>query len=311
MKQQPYTIALVVVCLWNSVVAIGDELARKDRPEVKIMSFNIRYGTARDGENQWNNRKEFVAETIKAFEPDLLGTQETLAFQKEYLQKQLPAYTSLGVGRDDGAAKGEMTAIFYRTTRFEKLAEGHFWLSEIPKQVGSKSWDSSLPRICSWVKLRDRESGTKPILFLNTHFDHRGKKARYESAKLIRRQAQKLGVDCNVILTGDFNAAVDSAPYQALFFPKTSSPARESETQRLRFVDTYKAAGTESAQGEATFSGFRSGQVVGARIDWIAADTGWETLQAGIDRTARDGRTPSDHYPVTATLRRHTSTVPK
>ncbi len=297
-KQSFLFLALVITGWMGTAVALDDApQPQEEEPreeDLRVMSFNIRYGTARDGDNHWNKRKEFVAETIKKYDPDLLGTQEALDFQKEFLQKQLPGYTSIGVGRDDGAAKGEMTAIFFRTDRFEKLGEGHFWLSETPQRPGSKSWDSSLPRICSWVKLRDRKSSEKPILFMNTHFAHRGRQARVESAKLLRVQAQKLGADCDIIITGDFNAPVGSEPYSSLF---------DGED----FVDTYKAAGTVSTLGEATFSGFRAGKVAGGRIDWVAASTAWKVVRADIDRTARDGRTPSDHYPVTATLRRKPS----
>jgi len=46
----------------------------------------------------------------------------------------------------------------------------------------------------------------RPILFVNTHFDHMGKEARRNSAKLIREQVAKLGAGCSVVLTGDFNS---------------------------------------------------------------------------------------------------------
>ena len=298
LKRLCHKVLLIALGVLNCVAAFGAEREPSRSGELRVMSFNIRYGTARDGENHWSKRRDFVAETIRAFNPDLLGTQETLGFQKAFLQKKLPGYSSVGVGRNDGKAAGEMTAIFFRAKRFKKLKEGHFWLSKTPARPGSKSWDSSLPRICSWVKLQDRKVKGKPILFLNTHFDHRGKQARFESAKLIRTQARKLGADCDVIITGDFNAVVGSKPYNALFRSQKSIPSQ------LRLVDTYKAVSTVSSLGEATFSGFRAGRVKGGRIDWIAAGTGWKVIRAGIDRTARNGRTPSDHYPVTAVLRR-------
>src|SRR4051794_4672946 len=139
---------------------------------IRVMTFNIRYGTADDGANHWDKRKEFLIETIKTFGPDLLGTQETLGFQRDYLAEHLPGHGVLGVGRDDGKEKGEMMALYYKKDRFTKLDEGHFWLSESPQTAGSKSWDSSLPRMATWVKLKDRKNEpTPPILFLNTHFD--------------------------------------------------------------------------------------------------------------------------------------------
>ncbi|QDV10547.1 Endonuclease/Exonuclease/phosphatase family protein [Rosistilla oblonga] len=264
--------------------------------DVRVMSFNIRYGTASDGENHWERRKEFVAETIAAYDPDLLGTQETLEFQKQFLEQQMPGYTSVGVGRDDGSDKGEMTALFFKTKRFELRDEGHFWLSETPGKAGSKSWDSSLPRICSWVRLKDRQSNApREILFINTHFDHRGQQARNESAALVLRKIDELGADCDVVLTGDFNSSVTSVPYRTLF-------ADAAESSRL--VDTFAVAGTKETKGDTTISRFLGDQFAGPRIDWIATRGNWKILDAQIDRTAKEGRAPSDHYPVTARLQR-------
>ncbi len=261
---------------------------------VRVMSFNIRYGTANDGENHWSKRKEFLIETIRKFDPDLLGTQETLGFQRDFLQEQLAGYGSLGVGRDDGKDGGEMMALYYRQDRFELLEKGHFWLSELPEQVGSKSWDSSLPRMVTWVRLRDRKIKDGPtVLFLNTHFDHKGTVARLESAKLIRSRIDSLRKDSRVILTGDFNAGATSEPYRAMF-------AKESSKTAL--IDTWRAKNPEALPDEGTFSGFVEGNTKGPRIDWIGVSDDWKIIQAEIDRTARSGRTPSDHFPVQAIL---------
>jgi endonuclease/exonuclease/phosphatase family metal-dependent hydrolase len=266
-------------------------------PTVKVMSFNIRYGTARDGENHWDKRKEFLVDTIKAFDPDLLGTQETLAFQRDFLAAKLPGYAVYAAGRDDGKEKGEMAALYYRKDRFAKTGGGHFWLSAAPDQPGSKGWDAALPRVVTWVKLTDRKAPqAKPILFINTHFDHMGKQARVESARLLRQQVLKLGAGCSVIVTGDFNAAEGSEPYTVLFSAQNGSDAP--------VIDTYRAAHPQRAKDEGTFSGFEPGATTGPRIDWIGCSRDWSVKSAGIDRTTKDGRTPSDHYPVTAVLTR-------
>jgi endonuclease/exonuclease/phosphatase family metal-dependent hydrolase len=272
--------------------------AADERPtDVRVMSFNIRYGTAKDGENHWDRRQEFLVETIHAFAPDLLGTQETLGFQRDYLAEKLPGYDHLGVGRNDGRADGEMMALYFRRERFEKLDGGHFWLSETPEQIGSKSWDSSLPRMVTWVKLRDRrQPDATPIVFFNTHFDHMGKQARLESARLLRRRVGELGADSTVIVTGDFNAGEGSDPYRALFGSQDDVPSP--------VVDTYRSVHPERGPQEGSFSGFKASATQGERIDWIAVTRNWQIVSATIDRTARDGRTPSDHFPVTAVLRR-------
>ena len=264
--------------------------------DVRVMSYNIRYGTANDGENHWDKRHEFLLATIKAFDPDLLGTQETLGFQRDYLAEHLPGYEVLGVGRDDGKEKGEMTALYFKRDRFEKLDSGHFWLSETPDIPGSKNWDTALTRIVSWVKLRDRrQPKAKPVMFFNTHFDHRGTQARLESARLLRRRIAEARKTCRVIVTGDFNAGDDSEPYQALFAPAAN--------QASPVADTYRIANPKRTEHEGTFSGFKVTGITGPRIDWIGVSSEWRVIQANIDRTERDGRTPSDHFPVTAVVR--------
>ena len=264
-------------------------------PSVRVMSFNIRYGTAKDGDNHWDRRREFLVETIKAFRPDLLGTQETLGFQRDYLAEALPDFDVLGVGRTDGKEDGEMMALYFRRDRFEKLDGGHFWLSENPEVVGSKSWDSSLPRMVTWVKLRDRKRpADRPILFFNTHFDHLGKTARLESARLIRRRLEAARGTSSLILTGDFNAGEGSDPYQALF--------GEAAGAASPVLDSFRHAHPDRTEEEGTFTGFQASSTRGARIDWVGVSRDWTVREASIDRAARDGRTPSDHSPVTAVL---------
>ncbi len=262
---------------------------------IRVMSFNIRYGTANDGKDHWSNRKEFLADTISAFGPDLLGTQETLKDQRDFLATKMRGYEPFGVGRDNGKDEGEMAALFYRSDRFEKLAGSHFWLSETPDTVGSKGWDAALPRIATWVKLKDRKnSSAKPLLFLNTHFDHRGKLARKEAATLIRQKILELGADSNLIVTGDFNAEQGGEPYVALF--------GNAEGKESPIVDTFRVFHPNTNAEEGTFSGFKAAQITGPRIDWIGCSRNWQIKSASIDRTERNGHTPSDHFPVTAVL---------
>lgn len=190
-----------------------------------------------------------------------------------------------------------MMALYYKQARFEKLAEGHFWLSETPSDVGSKSWDSSLPRMATWIKLQDRQSPTAaPIAFFNTHFDHRGPTARLESARLLRKQINTLGQGCSIVVTGDFNSGEGSAPYKALF-------AAQDE-QASPIIDCYRTAHPERTDQEGTATGFQASNTSGARIDWIGCSREWKVISADIDHTARDGRTPSDHFPVKAVLER-------
>lgn len=206
--------------------AMATAPADSTRITLRIMSFNLRYGTVGDGENAWEFRRQLVRDTILAFSPDVLGTQECLAFQAEFLQGQFPDYGFVGAGRDDGDRAGEMCAIFFRRDRYDPLASGHFWLSETPDRPGSKSWDSALPRMVSWVKLRAKGDTSLTFCIFNTHFDHRGRTARRESARLLRRQALAIAQGSPLIFTGDFNAPANlqaKGPYRELISSATPS----------------------------------------------------------------------------------------
>ena len=260
------------------------------------MSFNIRYDNPRDGEDRWEKRREFLIETIRAYNPDLLGTQEVLAEQADFLREKLPDYGFVGAGRDDGQRKGEFSAILFRKDRFDVLAHGMWWLSPTPEKVGSKGWDAALPRVVTWARLKDRGRGVTVLMF-NTHWDHQGNVARVESGKLMRRLVEdKRGDerDLPVIVTGDFNSTEETQQYRTL-------TAGDGAADALKLIDAYREVHPRREPEEASFNGFE-GARKGLRIDWILHSPQWKATGAAIDRTQKNGRYPSDHYPVTAEL---------
>lgn len=281
-----------------TIVALLGAAASGGNPsrDLRVMSFNIRYGTAPDGPNAWENRRALLVETIRVFDPDLLATQECLAPQAEFLRGALPEYDFVGVGRDDGRLAGEMCGILYRKERFRLEGEGHLWLSETPEIPGSRGWDAVLPRIASWIKLRLTADSLATLCFVNTHFDHVGVQARAQSARLL---CERFGAACStasVVIAGDFNspAEPDSAgPYRTLTQP--------GEAGFPGFVDSYRAVCPAGAE-ENTYHGF-SGTRSGPRVDWILASPTLRPVEASISHGNRAGCYPSDHFPVTAILR--------
>ncbi len=254
--------------------------------ELTVMSFNIRYGLADDGDNHWNKRRDIVVDTIRAYDPDVVGLQECLLFQAEYLEEQLKGYRWLGIGRERGGG-GEMTAILYKQRELAPIATDNFWLSDTPEVPGSQSWDSSLPRIATYAKFFHADSGTS-FHFFNTHFDHRGKQAREESARLLAQRAKALPADDMVLITGDFNAyAEDSEPYTAL--------------TGAELFDSWTSA--DERKGPAiTWSAFKAPEddAPKRRIDWILFRGPLHCVSAETVLYNQDGRYPSDHYPVVA-----------
>ena len=256
--------------------------------ELRVMTFNIRYGTAQDGANRWDLRKQRVVQTIRQFRPDLVGTQETMAFQAEYLQQQLDEYAYVGKLREPDQPDSEQSGVLFRRSRFVDLEQGHFWLSETPDVPGSKSWDSSLPRMVTWLKLFDLQSH-RPLYLLNTHFDHRGREARRQAAVLLGQRVTQLDPQFPVIVTGDFNCGEGSPPYQTLL-----------ASDRLR--DAYRLAHPIRQPNEGTFNGFQ-GTRSGERIDWILVSSLFTVEAAEIVVDGPDQPAASDHHAVTARLR--------
>ena len=253
-------------------------------PPLRVLSYNVRYGTAKDGDHHWDRRKDLCAARAVEFSPDLAGLQEALDFQNAHLRAALGNYGQIGVAREDGKDKGEFTTILYRKDRLEPIESGTFWLSETPEVAGSKSWDSSLPRIASWARFRDKKAGGREFLHVNTHFDQRGPRARVESAKQIRAFVEKRGLAAPAIVTGDFNAGPGSEPYKALVGT---------------LLDTWLVMNPEPAEGTA--HGF-TGKASTPRIDWILCSPAFIVKEAGIDRHQEGGRYPSDHFPVWAVV---------
>lgn len=287
--------ALGVALLFSAVPGLKTQAADRNVP-IKVMSFNIRYGAANDGENSWKHRDYLVLETIENYGPDLIGYQEALKFQVDFLKQNLDGYGFHGIGRDKGTEEGEYVPLMWRTDRFELVDSGHFWLSETPQIPGSVSWDSSLTRMLSWVVLRDKKAVgyQKELVFANTHFDHRGKQARLESAKLIRQRAEEIMDDIPIILTGDFNTTEDLAPYAAL--------CKAEGFNGKPLVDAFRVVHTDGSDNERSFGAW-VGRRDGKRIDWILHTDDFVTLNAAINYTQDAGRYPSDHYPVEATVR--------
>ncbi|MFK7817698.1 MAG: endonuclease/exonuclease/phosphatase family protein, partial [Planctomycetaceae bacterium] len=123
-------------CVFVLTVVLVTRAAHADEPApLRVMSFNIRLGVAKDGDNHWDKRKDFVAETIRAYKPDLVGTQETWHFQADFLKEKLPDFGYVGWTRQAGK-EGEQCGIFFRKDRFDVVESGQFWLSKTPEEKG-------------------------------------------------------------------------------------------------------------------------------------------------------------------------------
>ena len=254
------------------------------------MTFNIRYDNAGDSLNAWPYRKDKVASQILHHDVRLLGVQEALHNQLVELQERLPKFKSLGVGRE-GGEKGEYSAIFYDSTRLQALASQTFWLSATPDVVASKGWDAALPRIVTWAKMKDRETG-KMFFAFNTHFDHMGQKARQESAKLLLQKVAAIAGETPAIVTGDFNATPADEPIKVI--TNKSNPLHLTDSKMLSATPHYGPTGT--------FNGFGAKERDDQPIDYIFLKGAWKVKKHATLSQSWDGRFASDHFAVSATL---------
>lgn len=257
---------------------------------VTVMTYNIRLDTEADGVNQWGKRTEKVVELIKKYDPDLLGVQEAMHNQMLDLAKALPGYTYVGVAREDGKEKGEYSAIFYKKEKFEVLTQNTFWLSETPKEPGSKSWDAAITRVVSYALLKDKSTG-KSFAYFNTHFDHIGKEARKNSARLIKSYIAgfQSGVEFGqynknvpVLVSGDFNSEPADEPYQTMI-----------DGKEVKLADSRPAKDTTG-----TYCGFEVGKMECKTIDYIFYSPHWKAESYKVIQDHDGKYYPSDHLPV-------------
>ena len=254
---------------------------------IKVMSVNIRYKNENDGINVWKNRKDWLIDNIRFNDIDVFGAQEVEHSQLEDLLELLPEFESVGVGRD-GGQEGEYSPLFYRQDRFELLDSETFWLSETPREIKSVGWDAAYPRIVTWAKLRRKTDG-KTFYVFNTHFDHRGEKARLESAKLLVRKITEISGGHPAFVTGDFNFKPETPPYEVL------TQGQESEI----LLKDSRFSADQSYGPDYTFNGFQLKPTdLQNRIDFIFTKGEIEVLKYRVEDGQRGEAFISDHFPV-------------
>jgi endonuclease/exonuclease/phosphatase family metal-dependent hydrolase len=250
------------------------------------MTYNLRYASDTPP-NAWPQRLPVAVAMLGQREPDVIGMQEALWRQVRDLEKALPAFDWIGLGRD-GGSRGEFMTVFFLKDRLEPLAFDHFWLSDTPNVIGSTSWGNTNRRMVTWVLFRDRKTDRR-FYFCNTHFDHQVQQAREKSAALVLKRVALLPAGVPVVLVGDFNADHGTNPVYGMLVNKQA------------FTDTWTSA---EKQGEllGTFHGYRPPRPGGSRIDWILTRGPIRTVRTQIVTFQQDGQYPSDHFPVVADI---------
>ena len=250
--------------------------------KINIMTYNIRLDTEADGINMWDNRKEGIVSLIKEEDVDILGIQEGLPAQVNYLSDQLKDYNFIGEGRD-GGNNGEYSAIYYKKEKMNLIETETFWLSETP-EIPSIGWDAAINRIVTLGIFKIKKS-KKELIVYNTHFDHIGKIAREKSVGVILNHIKENDFQNRpLIVMGDFNLSPEDLPIELL-------------SKELN--DSFKLYPVKNPVG--TFNGFDLDSKLLDRIDYIFTKNVKITNYKHLDKKLSSGLWPSDHLPILIT----------
>jgi endonuclease/exonuclease/phosphatase family metal-dependent hydrolase len=252
-----------------------------------IVTYNIKYDDRSGDQNSWIMRKEGMIKLINSISPDILGIQEGLLHQVDYLDTNLDNFRYVGVGRDDGNKKGEFCAIYYNKNKYRLIKNSTFWLSNSPSDV-SIGWDAALERICTYAQL-ETLNGKNKIWIFNTHFDHFGKMAREKSAKLLIKKIRNINPDGEpTVIMGDFNAFANSKVIEIL---------------KREFKDSMEISEKGHNGPIGTFNNFIPKQEITKRIDYIFTYGMEILLHEHVNKNLDNGNHISDHLPVVTKMK--------
>jgi endonuclease/exonuclease/phosphatase family metal-dependent hydrolase len=268
------------------ILALFIGFANVQGQDISVLTYNIKWDNTNDTVNNWNDRKEAMVSLLKHYQPGIIGMQEVVHGQLNYLVANLPNFASVGVGREDGKEKGEYSPILYDTELLKSLESATYWLSDTPDKI-SVGWDAALERICTYALFEDLKT-KKQFWVFNTHFDHIGVLAREKSAALIVSKIKELNTEnLPVVLMGDLNLKPDENPIQ---FLKKELVDGQSITQKTFYGPT------------GTFNGFEHDRNLTDRIDYIFVQNFAIESYIHIDDRMENNKHISDHLPVFAKL---------
>ena len=265
-------------------IVVQQGFEEKAEENLRIMSFNIRCLNV--GTDSWEDRIGIVSQTILDSEADSIGVQEATPEWMATLKNTVSEkYAYVGVGRDDGDNEGEYSAVFYLKDKYDVIDSGTFWLSETPDKP-SKGWDAACNRICTWARLKNKETGEEYV-HMNSHFDHVGISARKNSVSLILERAKAFG-DIPVVFTADMNVKEGSSNYLQF-------------TESMYFYDTKHLA--PDTMDYCTYHDTKPNAHKDDVIDYVMINDGFDAVSYKVVTQGIDGRFVSDHYPIYADIK--------
>ncbi len=278
-----FTAILAAFLLMLPFISSAADKQEKDY-DLKVISYNIRMGAAKDGTNSWEFRYPATALMIEDQKPDVFGLQEAFSYQVRFIAENFKDYDNVGVGRDNGKDKGEFMSIFWNKKTIKMVKWGTFWLSETPEKP-SMGWDAACKRTATWALMKDKRTG-KMFYFVNTHLDHKGKEAQRKGLELIVSRIDEINPKgYPMILTGDFNIKPDNVALKGLEEKMQSARKIAPKTDNAATFNNWGKAKSDMVIDYIYVSGF-------------SACPEYHT----INEKYGDWKYISDHYPIYAKL---------
>ena len=296
MRNLKKQVRLVLVCLsiLGTNVFAQSKSKKQEGKSISMMTYNLKFAST-TYKPLWEDRREMQVEMIRKYNPDVIGTQEGLKEQIDYLAEQLPEYVVVGEGRQ-GGDDDEHMAIFYKRDKFRLRELNSYALSKTPEIIGSGP--AVNPRMMTWVRLayinkpeKGKDSGyasdyrghwenNQEFYVFNTHYFNGGKAqlARLNASKLIVEQIKPLNRfgkwegERPQFLMGDFNCHPGSDPHKVLI-------GDGDKNNPDLFIDT-------NVDGDSR------------EIDWILYKGGVQPTKYEEVNYNVKGVYPSDHKPI-------------
>ncbi|CAL6025836.1 endonuclease [Hexamita inflata] len=270
---------------------------------IMIMGFNVLYGSCRTScQHFWENRRSAVVQIIQSYSPDIIGVQEAIYWQLDYIREHLHLYSQYGSSRNGyyNEKADEFCAVLYKKDKFKVVQGETFFLSETPEIV-SKSWGSVFNRIATAVKFEILASG-KQFWFFSTQLDFSSDEAvRCNQTQVLLERMQKLNAEgLPVVLSGDFHSPSFGPAHQKL----TQEGHLRDAASKAREVGKISGCSIhhfdqQMHQNQEDFDKFENR----SHYDWIFADPKTDVLSFEVCTDTFDGVQPSVHYPIVAEVK--------
>lgn len=255
--------------------------------KLSLVTCNIRFDNPADGDNSWSHRRDFLVQTLLKYSPDIIATQEGRFGQLMNMSEALSEYELIDSHRS-WIKERMYPSFFIKKNQFEIFKSEDLWLSETPGVAGSLSFDSAFPRLMTWVRVQPRNS-KKNFLFVNTHLDHIKKETRLCQVNVLSREIKRLwNKTDSLIIMGDFNDSPESDVRKHL----------QNEFSGIQ--DAWKLFHSKEETSHHAFQGEMQN---GARIDWILVDERLHVESCELDKSQKNGKFPTDHFPVACSVK--------